>query len=271
MQALALPPRGSGSQELAAQEEREQNALVVLYSSPAQIPDTPAEPSSQIPEDQVDEGAVTMTTGADVDAVFWSDGEPALVDAVRPSASVAELVGQLQANRPDVVMGDATQAAAAIPNVFSSLGGINADQLQELLQRTQSLTQSSVFGGGGGATLPSSNTGGDAGWAGNTYPEFDRGYQENGTGRGAGPGAGAADPNRRWGENGWNPGPSGGGGGGPDRGGPLFGRGGRGLGGRGGGRGHGRGRGDGRSTRRKACSFFQAGRRAHPNPRGPPE
>ena len=91
---IEIPPRGGESQERAAQEEREQTALVASYASPAQIPDSPAEPPTQIPEEQVDEGVRLMLTGPDVDAIFWSDGAPAQIDPLLPSTSVADLVGQ---------------------------------------------------------------------------------------------------------------------------------------------------------------------------------
>ncbi|RPD62110.1 hypothetical protein L226DRAFT_535485 [Lentinus tigrinus ALCF2SS1-7] len=241
---LQIPPRGGESTERAAQEEREQSALVVLYSSPAQIPDSPAEPPTQIPEEQVDEGVCIMLTGPEVDAVFWQGGAPAIVDTVRPSASVAELVGQLAAAPPDVVMGDASQAQAAMPNLYGNLNGINVEQLQQLMQHAQALSQGPFAG------APSSQAQHgepSQGWGpGNQYSEYDRGYHENVNGAGAGRGGGPGEPNRRWNEDaqGW----------GPDRGG-------RGRGGGRGMRGGGRGRGDGyRSTKRKPCSFFQAGR-----------
>ena len=134
------------------------------------------------------------------------------------------------------------QAQAAMPNLYGNLNGINVEQLQQLMQHAQALSQTPYAG-------PSSQgQQGDPsqGWGpGNQDSEYDRGYHENGAGRGAGPG----EPSRRWNEEaqGW----------GPERGG-------RGRGGGRGMRGAGRGRGDGyRSTKRKPCSFFQAGRRAH--------
>ncbi len=235
---LQIPPRGGESTERAAQEEREQSALVVLYSSPLEIPDSPAEPPTQIAEEQVDEGVCIMLTGPEVDGVFWQGGAPAIVDTVRPSASVAELVGQLASAAPDAMMGDASQAQAAMPNLYGNLNGINVEQLQQLMQHAQALNQGPYAG------PPSQPQPGDPWGPGNQYSEYDRGYQENSAGRGGGTG----DPNRRWTEEaqGW----------GPDRGG-------RGRGGGRGGRGAGRGRGDGfRNTKRKPCSFFQAGRRA---------
>ncbi|KAI0773696.1 hypothetical protein C8Q74DRAFT_1316733 [Fomes fomentarius] len=212
-QPLEMPPdatpRGSRSQERVAQEERELSALVVL----------PAEPVSQIPEEQVDEGVCIMLTGPEVDAIFWSGGMPAIIDS---------LVGQLAAAAgPD--------AAAAVPNLYPTFSGINPDQLQQLVQHAQALTQGSFNGLGAGGPLSQPQPGdpGQAWGPGNQYSEYDRGYHENGVGRGAG------DSGRRW-----------------NRGGPR----GRGTMGRGGPL-RGRGRGDGfRSSKRKPCSFFQAGR-----------
>ncbi|KAI0366205.1 hypothetical protein BV20DRAFT_1026689 [Pilatotrama ljubarskyi] len=233
---LEVPPRGGESQERVAQEEREQTALVASYASPAQIPDSPAEPPTQIPEEQVDEGVRLMLTGPEVDAIFWSDGAPALVDTIRPSTSVAELVGQLAAAPShDIIMGDASHPPAVPP-----LANFNPEQLQQLMQQAQALSQGGLFGGlGAPPHPPAAPHGGDQGW-GNQYTEFDRGYHEpNGVGRGA-------DPGRRWGEDGWGPGERGGPRG-RGRGGPM----------------RGRGRGDGnRNAKRKPCSFFQAGRRA---------
>ncbi|KAI0676705.1 hypothetical protein C8Q78DRAFT_39914 [Trametes maxima] len=219
---LEIAPRGGESHERAAQEEREQSALVVSYASPAQIPDSPAEPPTQIPEEQVDEGVRLMLTGSDVDAIFWSDGAPALVDTIRPSTSVADLVGQLAAAPPpDVVMGEASQPPAGV----SPIGGFSPETIQQLMQQAQALSQNGALFGGFGAPAtpapapapsvpapapaPTPHGGGEQGWAGQY--EFDRGYHEpNGAGRGA-------EPNR--------------------------------------------GRGDGfRNTKRKPCSFFQAGR-----------
>ncbi|EIW62239.1 uncharacterized protein TRAVEDRAFT_70389 [Trametes versicolor FP-101664 SS1] len=239
---IDFPPRGSQSQERDAQEEREQTALVASYASPAQIPDSPAEPPAQMPEEQVDEGVRLMLTGTDVDAIFWSDGAPALVDTLHPSTSVADLVGQLAAAAPafapDVTMGDA-------PSMLSATA-FNPEQLQLLVQQAQALSQNGLLSGLGGPPPPTAPPGvgvDQGGWGSQQYTDFDRGYHEsNGLGRGA------AEPNRRWGEDGWNDrnGPRGRGRGGP----PMRGR------GRGGG-----GNGDGfRNTKRKPCSFFQAGR-----------
>ncbi|KAI0637643.1 hypothetical protein C8Q77DRAFT_379282 [Trametes polyzona] len=248
---IEIPPRGGESQERAAQEERERTALVASYASPAQIPDSPAEPPTQIPEEQVDDGVRLMLTGPAADAIFWDDGVPALVDTIRPATSVAELVEQLAAAAPalapDVTMSDATPPPSIPP-----MGPGFSEHLQLVMQQAQqALAQGGMFGGLGASpsapTAPPTGpaAGGEQGWGGQ-YTEFDRGYYEpNGAGRGA-------DPNRRWGEDG--PGPAGPAGWG-DRGGP------RGR-GRGGPPMRGRGRGDGfrNNGKRRPCSFFHAGR-----------
>ncbi|KAH9853393.1 hypothetical protein C2E23DRAFT_728801, partial [Lenzites betulinus] len=94
---LEIPPRGGESQERAAQEEREQTALVASYASAAQIPDSPAEPPTQIPDEQVDADVRVMLAGEDVEGLFWEGGAPAptLADGAHTASSVADLVGQL--------------------------------------------------------------------------------------------------------------------------------------------------------------------------------
>ncbi|KAG6819460.1 hypothetical protein H0H93_011630, partial [Arthromyces matolae] len=80
---------GSLSTEKTVQEKREQTALGALYMSPAHIPDSPAEPPHVISEEETDKSMVTMTSGPEVDAIFWNG-------PIMPVAqSVAELVGQL--------------------------------------------------------------------------------------------------------------------------------------------------------------------------------
>ena len=245
---IQIPPRGNDSQERTAQEEREQNALLVLYTATTQIPDCPAEPSAQIGEDQVDEGVVVMLTGPEVDSVLWTASPPPATQS-----AVADLVAQL-AGAPggDVVMGDSAQAA--VSGLYTNGNGFNTEQLHQLMAQLQQTNPLSVP-----PSQAATNDGGQGWNAGNHYSDYDRGYQENGAGRGGG------DPSRRWNDDGgdpsrrWNDDGGWGGGPGPGPGGE---RGFRGR-GRGGPRGLGRGRGDGfRNTKRKPCSFFQAGRRA---------
>ncbi|TBU27696.1 hypothetical protein BD311DRAFT_788974 [Dichomitus squalens] len=242
---IQIPPRGNDSQERAAQEEREQNALLVLYPSPTQIPDSPAEPLTQIAEDHVDEGMVLMLTGPEVDAVLWNASPPPST----PSA-VADLVAQLASGSGgDVLMGDSGQAAAAVSNMYTNGDGFDAEKLKHLMAQLQQSNPLATLSAGGLA--PSQPQQGDSaqGWnPGNQYSDYDRGYHENGAGRGGG------DPSRRWNDDGpWGSAPGGPGPAASERG--FRGR------GRGGPRGMGRGRGDGhRNTKRKPCSFFLAGR-----------
>lgn len=223
--------RGEESQEKVAQEEREQSALVALYVSPAHIPDSPAEPLTQISEEQVDEGVRLMLAGPDVDAIFWSGGAPAIVEP--PKHSVAELVGQLAAGASDTPLPNTSlggqqqldfKAQGVDMSVMQGLPGyanLNPDQVQQLVQ---ALSQGGLFQTQApGQPAP----GGDSNS--NQYQDYDRGsYYEDG-GR-----------ERRWSEDGWS-----------ERGSSR----GRHRGGRG------RGRGEGfRSNKRKPCSFFAAGR-----------
>ncbi|KAI0766177.1 hypothetical protein BD413DRAFT_572014 [Trametes elegans] len=244
---IEIPPRGGESSERGAQEEREQSALVVSYASPAQIPDSPAEPPAQIAEEQVDDGVRIMLTGPEVDAIFWSDGAPASIDTLHPASStstssVADLVGQLAAtpSLEGLIGGSGAPPPAGAP----PLAIPSPEQLQQLAQM---LTQKGMLNGVAAGPPLNAPTGpqygGEQGqqWGtGAQFAEHERGYHEpNGVGLGRG-----GEPNRRW-EDGWG-----------ERGGPR----GRARGGPPG-RGRGGGRGDGfRNTKRKPCSFFQAGR-----------
>ncbi|KAF9645337.1 hypothetical protein BDM02DRAFT_3081173, partial [Thelephora ganbajun] len=75
-QDIELRSRGEASQERLAQEEREKTALGALYMSAVQIPDSPTEPPTIIPDDQVDSTIRHMITGPDVDSIFWSGPPP---------------------------------------------------------------------------------------------------------------------------------------------------------------------------------------------------
>ncbi|PFH50568.1 hypothetical protein AMATHDRAFT_75551 [Amanita thiersii Skay4041] len=85
-------PRGEDSVEKVTQEQREQTALGALYMSNAQIPESPAEPAYVMPDEEVDKEVKRMTSGPEVDAMFWS------ADSITPAphmATVSELVNQL--------------------------------------------------------------------------------------------------------------------------------------------------------------------------------
>lgn len=244
---IELPPedsshprlvRGSASQEKTTQEEREQTALSAVYMSPGQIPESPAEPTTVIPEEDVDKPAKVMCVGPELDTLFqW--GMP--MELAPTAASVQELVQQL-------AMGSIMEASAGGQAPIDMAGQANAalnavqgmlpqDQLQQLLQQLSSTASAAATTT---ATAPQAQTAygqppyggaGEGGWPPAAAPgAFDYGYHEDG----------AADQQRGWSD------------------------GGRGRGR--GGRGRGRGRGDDGGYRpyikRKPCSFFAAGRRA---------
>jgi protein phosphatase 1 regulatory subunit 10 len=103
---IDLRPRGEESQEKFVQEEREQTALGALYMSPMHIPDSPAEPSSIISEEETDKEVRAMTSGPEVDSVFWSAGP---ISTLPSSTSVADLVGQLAMGNVDQSIGIESQ------------------------------------------------------------------------------------------------------------------------------------------------------------------
>lgn len=124
--------RGSESQERATQEQREQTALVSLYMSPSSIPDSPAEPSVVILDEEVDKDVREMTTGPEVDSVFWSGPpipaeQPQPQPGVPPPTSVADLVGQL-----------AGGAGVTVP-VDPVMQALPPEQLQHLLAQLSQL------------------------------------------------------------------------------------------------------------------------------------
>lgn len=188
---IDLRPRGEESEEKTTQEQREQTALGALYT-PAHIPDTPAEPSSVMSEEEVDKDVKTMTSGPEVDAIFWSGG-PA------PSAShfpsVSDLVGQLAVGNMDPALGGASfngqgldlKAVGLDANAtLSAVQALPQEQLQQLLRQ---LTTPAMYG--------QAEYGGDQAWsASNQFSsEYGQGYQNDdhwagGRGRGLGRGRG---------------------------------------------------------------------------------
>lgn len=233
------------------QEAREATALGALYMNESQIPDSPAEPSQVMPEEEVDKNAVIMTLGPDNEDLTWnaemmaggdaaSGPGPMAVDplaaaaALQAQPAVAQLLQQLGAIDPSVLQ--------ALPQPAATAGGAEAfganagSTLQHLIQQLQ--TGPGTFGGAPGYEQgqQQQQQGASGGWGG----EYD---QADYPGSAGGPGGG-------WGEN-----SSGG-----RRG---RGRGGRGPGGRGGGGGGPRSASDGfKSNRRIPCTFFAEGRRA---------
>ena len=233
-----MPPRGGESQEKTTQEQRELTALGAMYLSLQQIPESPAEPATQIQPELVDEHVLTMLVGPDVDSLFFSTprDQPAM------GASVSDLVDQLASNPSSTPgMTSAKSVVGFDPNLIAqvtSMGNLPPEQLQHLAQL---LAQQSAFSGGA-----ASGTQGDY-----SAPEGDQDWgsaMSTSDGYGGEYGLPAGDE-RRWGSEG-------------------AGRGDRGRGGSGGARGRGRGRPDGlrESRARIPCTFYAQGRRASIHP-----
>lgn len=226
-------PRGENSVEKVTQEQREQTALGAVYSN-ALIPDSPTEPAYVMPDDEVDKEVKRMTSGPEVDAIFWSS-EPMPAPHFA-SATVAELVNQLTKGSSDPTLNGMTsfsaqgldfQAVGLNANpTLSAVQALPQEQVQVLLQQlraqqypepNQSQPQGSSYGNA------------DQAWTATPHQfpaDYGQGFNQD-----------DADQ-ERWGDE------------------------------KGRGRGHGRGgrgRGDDgyrHSNKRKPCSFFAAGRRA---------
>ncbi|KAH9991625.1 hypothetical protein BJV74DRAFT_412128 [Russula compacta] len=125
-------PRGEGSQERIAQEQRELTALGASYLAQP-IPESPADlpHGSVLSQEQIDESVVHMLAGAEIDALSWP---PAMTTASLAGASVSELVGQL-AEGANLAVPDALPAPVFDPTVLAQLASsIPQEQLQQLAQ-----------------------------------------------------------------------------------------------------------------------------------------
>lgn len=220
--------------------------------SAAQIPDSPAEPSVIIPDDQVDSIVRQMVTGSDVDAIFQTGPPP-------PEAAVAAFQSDQYGGTNGMAMEEDPNKPfpSMDPNVLSTmsagLGNMTPEQLTQLLATLAS--QNGVYGqqqqqpgGHGQQVLPYGNVGNGAGqqdWNMNHQQWGDySGYQQEDGGDIHQQQHQHQQPQR----GGWE---------------------------RGGFRGRGRGRGRGGGTvgdghkdnrKRKPCTFFAQGRQVHLDP-----
>ncbi|KAI0318105.1 hypothetical protein OF83DRAFT_1163608 [Amylostereum chailletii] len=222
--------RGSDSQEKVVQEQREATALGAMYLSAAQIPDSPAEPSTQLSQEQVDAEVRVMFSGAELEGVV-SQYPPSNDTQAEPAPSVSDLVGQL-AGMDQHQLAEGVSRLQADPNMVAQLTPEQLQHVMQLLGMTPPVAPAQDASVYAAAAAPVSQ-----GWPSETsdyYAQQQQQYSEP-----------TGDRHSRWpqqsSESQW----SGGGGGG-----------GRGGFGRGGGRGGGRGRGKSRVP----CSFFAQGR-----------
>ena len=111
--------------------------------SAVQIPDSPGEPPSIIPEDQVDSTVRHMITGPDVDSIFWSGPPPS-------EASAAAFHNDQYSGPGGMGMGEDpnTPFAPVDPNMLSAmsagLGNMTPEQLTQLLATLAS--QNGMYG-----------------------------------------------------------------------------------------------------------------------------
>lgn len=158
--------RGEGSSEKVTQEAREQAALSALYMTPNQIPDSPAEPSSVMSEEEVDKDVHTMTPGEEIQGAL--DQPMPIPPPPVNFSSVAELIAQLG---PAVPGGDnklfnpATNPVLA--GAIAAGAGVTPQQVQDF------------FGGGYGGQ-PGAQY--DQNWSGVPQNQFEQpqpGYHED--------------------------------------------------------------------------------------------
>ncbi|KAG6811795.1 hypothetical protein H0H92_005811 [Tricholoma furcatifolium] len=138
-------PRGSRSEEKLAQEKREQTVLGALYMSPTHVPDSPAEPPHVISDEETDREVVTMTSGPEVDTVFWSSAPVAPV--IPPTQSVAELVGQLTGGGADSMPfgGQGLDLTSTAMDPQTALAALPQEQIQRLLMQLQPQLNAGLF------------------------------------------------------------------------------------------------------------------------------
>jgi len=217
------------------QEEREKSALNALYMPGAQIPESPAEPFQQIPEDEVDTNVKHMLSGNEVRELDRGDQE-----LLNSTSTVGSLISQLG------VLGGALSTepvantpAATIASIDLKALGLDMDLLAQIA--AQAPAQQQQQGGANGyygqpppPVSTASSYVGDQAWS-NQYQEYGQSYDEEGGQRPRGVGWDSTQSDQGW-------------------------RGGRGRGGRGGA--GGRGSGSYRGSKRKLCNFYAQGRRA---------
>ncbi|KAK0191456.1 hypothetical protein F5146DRAFT_1048772 [Armillaria mellea] len=142
---IELRPRGDASEEKTTQEQREETALGAMYMTSAHIPPSPGEPAKQIADEEVDRDVQTMTSGPDVEGIFWNNAEPA------PSnLGVADLVAQLAGTMETPPVNGDINVPPVDATTASALSTLAPEQLQQLLQQLNpTLFGNGNFGGGG--------------------------------------------------------------------------------------------------------------------------
>ena len=207
-------PRGHASQEKGKQEEREQAALSAVYMTPTQIPDSPAEPSTALSEEEVDKDVKTMQLGDEMESLFYPAApavDPSMSMSIDSSLNVSQLIGQLSSTVPNAMDTTPHQAPTVDLTSVAAVQNLRPDQLQQLLAQISSsmgvADQQQQFGQYG--TTPPSDTA-LSGWGSTPHhfsdysDESDKQYlsrwEEKGGrgGRGRGAGRGSRDRSEEW-------------------------------------------------------------------------
>jgi protein phosphatase 1 regulatory subunit 10 len=210
-------PRGHASQEKCIQEEREQTALSAMYMTPTQIPDSPAEPSTALSEEEVDKDVKTMQLGDEMENLFYPVTpavDPSMSMNIDSSLNVSQLIGQLSSTVPNAMDTTPHQAPTVDVTSVAAVQNLRPDQLQQLLAQISSSMgaagqQQLQFGQYGTTPSTSSDTA-LAGWGSTPHhfsdytDESDKQYlsrwEEKGGrgGRGPGAGRGSRDRSEEW-------------------------------------------------------------------------
>lgn len=131
--------RGANSNEKVVQEEREQSALGAVYMTPNQIPDSPAEPTNIIPDEEMQKELNPIPLGIDMEALlseYWGNQQQQPVAPQVPpvpQGTVADLVNRLNMTEDTMTVDTSPIAAGGITD--GSGFPIASQDLQALLDR----------------------------------------------------------------------------------------------------------------------------------------
>lgn len=177
-------PRGHASQEKGMQEEREQTALSAVYMTPTQIPDSPAESSTVVSEEEVDKDVKTMQLGDEMEILFYPAApavDPSMSMSIDSSLSVSQLIGQLSSTVSNAMDTTPHQAPTVDLTSVAAMQNLRPDQLQQLLAQISSTIGQQPLQLGQYGTTPPNSGGSDsapAGW-GSTFSDY-TGYSDEG-------------------------------------------------------------------------------------------
>lgn len=134
-------PRGHASGERVVQEEREQTALSAVYMTPTQIPDSPAEPSSVLSDEETDKDTKVMLLGDEMEAILYpaiSAVDSSMNMNIDSNLNVSQLIGQLSSSISNVV--DASSHQVPVLDVSSMAGvhNLRPEQIHQLLAQISS-------------------------------------------------------------------------------------------------------------------------------------